>query len=326
MRYRRTKELPRWTGVLGALALCAGGCGSPAKNVLSDAAALESQGKLEEAAAKLEMGCALSPLAEPCPASDAKASETWVKAAEKAMTEGRYRDAERLFHRATLTADDAAKAKIRERIGGEDLQQGLMYERSLGLTDKASASAAMEKIAEGKAPSAVKAKEWLAKERPALLAAAVLAACGPEHDGSCTRTWDLLQSSGATGPDVDKAREAAEAEARRVYPLRVQAEGFLPIFLQRWKDKDEVAKCVSTMSDGESSNPEGDCALRVYGEGAPDERYDAQHNQDTLFRRTLKQIGDAQLTKDYEARRTAAEQSGNYSKLVVDKPKPAPKK
>src|SRR5262245_45884173 len=85
--------------------LAAAACSSPGKAVLSDAAALEAQGKLEEAAARLEMGCALSPAAEPCPTSDARASEMWQKAAEKAVNEGRYRDAERLLHRATLTAD-----------------------------------------------------------------------------------------------------------------------------------------------------------------------------------------------------------------------------
>ena len=325
MKHRQTKALPRIVAVAWVVAATAG-CGSPAKNVMSDAAALESQGKLEEAAAKLEMGCALSPAGDPCPASDAKASETWVKAAEKAMTEGRYRDAERLLHRATLTADEAAKAKIRERIASDDLAQGLAFERAQGLGDKGAASALMEKIAATKAPAAAKAKEWLTKERPALLAAQVLAACGPAHEGSCTKTWDLLQETGATGPEIDKAREAAEAEARRVYPLRVQAEGFLPVFLGRHKQKEEVDKCVANMSEGESATPEADCALRVYGDTPLDERYDALHSQDTLFRRTLKQIGDPQLTRDYEARRVAAEQSGNYSKLDLGKPKPAPKK
>lgn len=325
MQHRRWTGLPRSAVALSMLTAAAG-CGSPAKNVMSDAAALEAQGKLEEAAAKLEMGCALSPAADPCPASDAKASETWVKAAEKAKSEGRYRDASRLLHRATLTADDAAKAKIREGLAADDLAQGLVFERALDLADKGAQAAVIEKVAETKTPVAAKAKEWLTKERPALLAAAVIAACGPAHEGSCTKTWDLLQETGAKGPEIDKARDAAEAEARRVYPLRVQAEGFLPVFLGRHKQKEEVDKCVANMSEGESTNPEGDCALRVYGDTPLDERYDALHSQDTLFRRTLKQIGDPQITHDYEARRVAAEQSGNYSKLDLGKLKPAAKK
>jgi hypothetical protein len=325
MHHRR--RLLRLSGSLAlGLGLAAAACSSPAKNVMTDAAALEAQGKLEEAAAKLEMGCALSPSAEPCPASDGKASETWQKAAEKAASEGRYRDAERLLHRALLTtADDAGKAKIRERIGKEDLAQGLLYERALGIADKAAAAAVMEDVAKHEAPAGAKAKEWLAKERPALLTAAVMAACGPEREGSCTKSWAALQASGAKGPDVDKAQAAAEAEERRVYPLRVQAEGFLPVFLGRYRKKEELAKCLSGTGEGETTSPEADCSNKVWNMSAED-RYDGDKNQDTLFRRTLKQIGDSALVADLEARRAAAETSGNHVKQDVPKPKPAPKK
>lgn len=324
---RRMLRLPGSLAALGlGLGLAAAACSSPAKNVLTDAAALEAQGKLEEAAAKLEMGCALSPSAEPCPASDAKAAETWQKAAEKAMTEGRYRDAERLFHRALLTtADDAGRATIRERIAKEDLAQGLLFERAAGIGDRVAAAAVMEDLAKNETPAGTKAKAWLVKERPALLTAAVMAACGPAHEGSCTRTWALLQEAGATGPDMDKARALAEAEERRVYPLLVQAEGFLPVFLGRYRVKEQIAKCVAGMADGESATPEGDCASG-FGTSPPEERYESEKNQDTLFRRTLKQIGDPAITKDYENRRAAAEQNGNHVKLPIPKPKPAPKK
>ncbi len=318
----------RLSGSLAAfgLSLTTAACSSPAKNVMTDAAALEAQGKLEEAAAKLETGCALSPSAEPCPASDAKATETWQKAAEKAVTEGRYRDAERLFHRALLTAaNDAEKATIRERIAKGDLVTGLLYERALGIADKAASAALMEDVAKREGPAAAKAKGWLDKERPPLLVAAVMAACGPAHEGSCTKTWEALQASGAKGPEIDKAQAAAEAEERRVYPLRVQAEGFLPVFLGRYRAKEEMAKCVAQMGDGESATPEADCAGRLGG-GAPDDDFDSINNQNTLFRRTLKQIGDAQIVKDFEARRAAAEDQGNFAKLQVPKPPPAPKK
>jgi hypothetical protein len=318
-------------GAAVALAIAAAGCGSPAKNVLSDAAALEGQGKLEEAAAKLEMGCALSPSAEPCPGSDAKACETWQKAAEKAVTEGRYRDAEKLFHRATLTADDAAKAKIRERIGKDDLVQGLRYERTVFLADKAQALAIMDEIAKKEAaPAAAKAKEWLAKERPALLTAAVMAACGPQHEGSCTKTWAALQASGGKGPEVDKAQAAAEAEERRVYPLRVQAEGFIPVFAGRYQKKKQreldMSQCLTTFAGNGSSDPEGDCAQKVDGDTKPEDVYDQQKSQDTLFRRTLKQIADPALTEDLQSRAISAESSGNHIKQDIPKPKPAPKK
>lgn len=311
--------------VTAGLAVTAAACSSPAKSVMTDAAALEAQGKLEEAAAKLEMGCALSPSAEPCPASDAKAAETWQSAAEKAMTEGRYRDAERLFHRATLTADEAGKTRIRERLGKDDLVQGLLYERALGVADKAAAAEILEAVAKHDVPAGAKAKEWLAKERPALLAAAVLAACGPAHEGSCTKTWAAFQATSAKGPELEKAQAAAEAEERRVYPLRVQAEGFLPVFLGRNKKKAEYDKCLTGTGEGETTSPEADCEQRVWG-GTAEDRYDAEKNQDTLFRRTLKQIGDSALADDLTARRAAAESNGSYVRQDLPKPKAAPKK
>jgi hypothetical protein len=302
------------------LSMLVASCGSPAQSVLSDASALEAQGKLEEAAARLEMGCALSPAAEPCPASDARAAETWQKAAEKAVTEGRYRDAERLLHRALLTADDAAKAAIAARMARDDLVQGLRYERSLGLADKSQIAGIFGDIAKHEAPAAAKAKEWLDKERPGILVAAVMSACGPEHEGSCTRAWSALQASGAKGPEVDKAQAAAEAEERRVYPLRVQAEGFLPVFVGRHRKRDEYAKCVATMAPGESMSPEGECFDRVWTGTAPEEKYDSDRNQDNQFRRTLMKIADPALVEELRARGAAAETTGKLVKQDIPKP------
>jgi len=328
------KRQRRWRGIAacaGALGIAAtGGCGSPAKNVLADAAALEGQGKLEEAAAKLETGCALSPLEEPCPGSDKKASETWQKAAEKAMSEGRYRDAERLYQRATLTADEAGRAAIKELVGKPDMVQGLLYERALGTGDKAATGAVMERVAKEPAKAADKAKEWLAKERPAQLVATVTAACGPAHEGSCTEAWEVLAASGAKGPEVDKAQAAAEAEARRVYPLRVQAESFLPLFVERFKKSQEYEKCMSGagVPDDPSSvqiSAQG-CFGNVYTAADPMEKLDAERTQEALFRRTLKQIGDSAIAADLEGRRQAAENAGTYTKRDLPKPKAAPKK
>lgn len=314
------------SGVCLLFASLALSCGSPAQSVLADAAALEAQGKLEEAAARLEMGCALSPAAEPCPGSDARAAEMWQKAAEKAVAEGRYRDAERLLYRALLSAGDAAKAAITARLTKDDLVQGLRYERSLGLADRTQIAGIFGDIAKHEGAAATKAKEWLDKERPAILIAAVMAACGPEHEGSCTRAWTALQASGAKGPEVEKAQAAAEAEERRVHPLRLQAEGFLPVFVGRYRKREEYAKCVAAMAPGESMAPEGECFDRVWSGTAPEEKYDSDRNNDALFRRILKQIADPALVDELRARGSAAETTGAFVKQDIPKPKAAPKK
>lgn len=293
---------------------------------MAEAAALESQGKLEEAAAKLEMGCALSPTEDPCPGSDRKASETWQKAAEKAVTEGRYRDAERLFQRAALTADDDGRLVIKDRLGKPDVVEGLKYERALAMTDEAAAPV-MDGISKAQAPAAEKAKEWLAKKAPPTLTKAVMAACGPERAGSCTKAWEALQAAGIKGPEVDKAQAAAEAEERRVYPLRVQAESFLPIFAERNRKEAGYKTCLSNAGGGgEGSGAEVACFSETYAAPDPMALFDTQQSQDALFRRTLKQIGDDAITSELKLRRAAAEVSGQYLRQEIPKPKPAPKK
>lgn len=296
---------------------------------------MEQQGKLEDAAEKLEMGCALSPSDEPCPASDQKAAEMWQKAAEKAVSEGRYRDAERLFRRAMLTADDATRTAITARLSQDDMAAGLKYERAMMLTDKAAMAVLLEEVSKRTAPASAKAKEWLEKERPALFVARVLSACAPRpasapkapREGSCSKAWAALQASGAKGPEVEKAQAAAEAEARRVYPLLLQAERFLPLFAARYRQKDEYEKCIAGLSSEETATGASDCRLKVYGgDNNEDDRFDAHKNEDNLFRRTLLQIGDPALTDGLDERRRAAESRGEYTKQDPPKPKPAPKK
>ncbi len=326
----RTKKKPRslhFFALHGGALVCtlfAFSCGSPAKTVLAEAAELEAQGKLEEAAAKLESGCALSPTAEPCPQSDRKACEIWQKAAEKATSEGRYRDAERLFHRAMLTADESTRTSLIERLARADLVSGLKFERALFVGDKALATKELEEVAKQETAAATKAKEWLAKERPAVLLNAVKRACGTGHEGSCSQTASDMQAAGLKGPEVDEAVALADAEARRVYPLRIQAEGFLPIFASRFTKNVEYKKCTEDPSG--STEILSECLEKVYGGTPPDDRFDVEKIQNNLFRRTLKQIGDSAITDALAVRRKTAETSGVYSKLDVPKPKPAPKR
>ncbi len=122
----------------------------------------------------------------------------------------------------------------------------------------------------------------------------------------------------------------AEAEERRVYPLRVQAESFLPVFVERYRKGQEYEKCMA--GAGSPDDPSSvqisaqGCFGNTYSAADPMEKLDAERSQETLFRRILRQIGDSAITVDMERRRSAAENAGSYTKRDLPKPKAAPKK
>lgn len=319
----------RWEARCALLAGCSlafGGCSSPPA-VVAEAEALEAQGKLEESGAKLDLACALAPTSPDCAASDAKATAVRMKAAEKAIQEGKFIEAERLLRLSQLTADEAASQAAVERLARPDLTLGLRYERALEETDKVRAVKTMEAIAASDAPAAAKAKEWLDRERPAGLVEEVKAACGPERRGSCSKTWAALQALPAKPPGFDEAAALAQEEERRIYPMRVEAERFLPVFTSRWKKKEAFERCLEEKKAEvpEEHQRTQDCRGEVW-EKETYERYDGEKLEESLFRRRLKAIGDPEIVRPLEERKKQAIESGTYTPLTIPKPAGGAKK
>jgi hypothetical protein len=52
------------------------------------------------------------------------------------------------------------------------------------------------------------------------------------------------------------------------------------------------------------------CEEDAFGTDPDDKRFQVEKNNDNLFRRLLKQIGDPALARDYEARKTRALDEG----------------
>jgi hypothetical protein len=302
------------------------GCSSP-PSVVAEAEALEAQGKLEESGAKLDLACALAPGTPDCAASDAKATAVRMKAAEKAINDGKFIEAERLLRLAQLTADEAASQGAADRLAKPDLIEGLRYERALRETDKVRATKVMEAVAASGAPPAAKAKEWLDRERPAGLVEEVKAACGPERRGSCSKTWSLLQALPAKPPGFDEAAALAQEEERRIYPMRGEAERFLPVFAARWKKKEAFERCLAekAVEVPEEHQRTQDCRGDIW-EKETYERYDGEKLEETLFRRRLKAIGDPEIVGPLEERKKQAIESGVYAPLSIPKPAGGAKK
>lgn len=312
------------------LVLALTGCGKAGPDVFAEGQALESEGKLEEAAARFELTCASTPKKPGCATADGRAAEARIKAAEKAMGEGKFRVAERLLVLALSTADEETAKRVSERVASDELQQGLAYERALAMPDKKDIAGAMDAIAASKAPVAAQAKAWIGRERPGLLVEAVKVACGAAHEGSCSKAVSELRAAAVTGPEAEAAIALAEDEERRMYPLRLNAEGLLQNFFVVKKRDDLIEGCKLPRDImGGAMNLPGlfrDCIDAGYGPShvlqAPevDEQITKRRANDTVWRRAMKSIADPEIVEALEKRRGV-----DYKRLDIPKPPPAPK-
>jgi hypothetical protein len=305
------------------------GCAKRGPDVTAEAEALAQQGKLEEAAARVELTCAYAPDGESCRASDRRAAELRLQAAEKAITEARFAKAERLLVRALATADAKTAETATQRLAADDLKQGLAYERALGGSDKRAVLATMEAIAATKTPVATQAAAWLAKERPALLIAAANAACTPPHEGSCSEAAAALRAARAAGPEAAAAIALADDEERRVFPLRVTAERFVRGFATARARATLIELCKSSTGDSGPGAIET-CAAGGLTPGVQptaadeDERRQKRTADLTLWRKTMRSIADPALTRALENRRATVEVTGEYTPIDVPRAPAAP--
>jgi len=286
------------------------------------AEALEAQGKLEEAATNFDKVCAVDPKTPACADADAHAAKARLKASDEALTQGQYKKAKELLRTAQIGADEATAKDIDERLAKDDLKQGLLYESAAADPDKTIAFKTMEAIASTATPAAEKAKAWLTAERPAHLAQLVKAACGPRHEGSCSKTWAELQTlAGEKPPGFDEARAAAEAEEKRIYKARFEAERFLGVFAQRGQRQKAYEKCLKDKAAEIESEYERTTVCRGEAwETEAADRFLSEQNDDNLFRRRLTLIADPEIVASLEARKKEALETGTYTKVTVNKP------
>jgi hypothetical protein len=306
------------------------GCAKPDRDTFAEAEALEAQGKSEEAARMFDLACAFSPAGEKCASSDKRAAEARLKAADTAMSAGKFLAAERLATLAFSCLDGPTAQKAKDLLNSGDLLQGLAYERALARGTRQEIRAAMEPIAATKAPVAALATAWLGKERPPLLVAAVKAACGPAHEGSCSKAAAELRAAAIAGPENDEAIALAEAEERRIYPIRVNAEAFLKNFATVAEHDEMLMKCM-TVDEGIGAVSPGSITADCLDQGitprhsASPEQVEEQLQKHrvnaTVWLRAMKSIGDSEIVAALEERK----KKPKYEKIDVPKPAPAPK-
>lgn len=164
---RMTKLYP----LLSICCLLSPGCDA-GKAPYNEAVALEEQGKLVEAAAKHDSVCIKAPDSKMCEPSKERAGVVRVQLADIQMKEFQFSAAKKLLEQVTEGgASDATKKTARERLAGKDMSFGLRWEKASSLTDKRAALREMEAVVGSGAIAATKAKEWVEKEGPAIVAA-----------------------------------------------------------------------------------------------------------------------------------------------------------
>jgi len=319
--------------------LLVSGCGKPGRDTVAEAEALLLQGKAEEAARMFDVACSYAPEGEKCASSDRRAAEVRLEAAEKAMSAGQFLAAQRLLILAFSTPDGATAQKAKDRLGSDDLIQGIGYERALALGKTQQAQKAIEAVAAMKIPAAALAKAWLDKERSAIVLGTVKAACGPKPEGSCSKAAADLRAAAIAGPESEEAIALAEAEERRVYPLRVNAETFLQNFAAVAARDALIEVCMvpgNIMAGGFSEDSPGAICVNhglTPGHCMPlpdvEEQLQKHRVNETVWRRTMTSIADPELVTALEVRKKKAREftalDRKFDKLDIPKPKPAPK-
>lgn len=313
-----TRKAPVLTALALFLSLPLAGC-DPGKEPLALAAAEESEGKLAEAAAHYGEVCSKG--SDLCPTATRLAERLKVKQAWKTIEEGQYTKAKEALQAASQSSDGAAKKGAEEALKYFELVHGLAWEEASAMADKKQARAKMEEIAGLGAQVSPKAREWLAKNRPALLLEQVKAACKPSGEGSCAQAGAELSTLHPDSPENAEAKGLVAADYARIYPRLKEAENLLIQRLSLY-DRDQLVEV---------------CLEAKYGNGMSDEEMRAacvEENSPTpmptvefltkAWEKKLAEVGDAYYVKRFQER---WERAGDTGELDPEPwPKPEGKK
>jgi hypothetical protein len=305
-------KAPLFTALSLSLCLPLAGCDA-GKEPLAKAAAEESEGKFAEAAAHYEEVCTKG--SKLCDTASKLVARLKVKQAWKLIDEGQYVKAAEALKASTQSSDPAAKRAAEEALKYFELTQGLAWEEASAMADKKQARPKMEEIAAAGALVSPKAREWIAKNRPALLLEQVKAACKPGGQGSCAEAGEALSSLHSGSPESAEAKGLVDAEYARIYTRIKEAENLL---IQRVAihDRDKlVERCVennTSLSPGQDKEQE--CKEANTPEQMPPIEFLTK-----AWEKKLSEVGDPYYVKRFEERWTKAGDAGEHD------PEPWPK-
>lgn len=311
----------KW-GTVVAFAFVVAGCDS-AKGPMAKAREAEVAGKVDEAKTLYADVCKANEKSPFCAVAKQHGAALAVREAMESIAGGNYAKAKEQGAAAT---DGPAKRAYDALGKTKAMTVWATFDEANAAADKAAARAKMEELARESSPAADKAKEWLAKNGPAMLLAEVKAACKADGTGSCSELGKQMAKAYPTAPEAAETKTLVDAEYSRLYPVLKQAEGLLVQRLEvyNWQAKRDL--CVKLVDSSADTEVQG-CNETI---GIPSDRGDP-FNTDFLekaWKKKLAEVHDPGLIKSLEERWDKVAAAGTYDPANLPKPgdKPAPKK
>jgi len=312
-------------GLLGLLSLTTG-CDA-GKAPYQEAVDLDEKGQLQQAAEKYDVVCKRAPDSKLCPTATSRAAAIRLKLAQQDIDAMKFGDAEGILKTVQDTGDTDGKGKAKTQLASKELTQGLAYEKALAKADKHAALVNMETVAASGTPIAVKANEWLTKERPALLLADATAACTPNPTPGCPAPCGRLLKLHPGTPEAAKAAEYMTAfkaaEEVRLYPLLVQAEKLIEDCQGIWKANRRLQDCQLQALAADPNNPLAALAA-CGGNFAGDDAHKRRQKLDETWQKLIADMGVPERVGPLDARLKKSCDDGEYEKQVPKNPQAAP--
>jgi hypothetical protein len=303
-------------GYLLAVTMTLVGCDS-AKEPMLKAREAEAAGKVSEAKTLYTEVCKASEKSPFCPVAKERIDALTAREAMTLAAEGNYAKAKE--QSATISSGPAKRA-YDALMKTRTVTAWATFEEANASADKAAARAKMEGLAAASSPVAEKAKEWLAKNGPALLLAEIKAACKADGVGSCIDLGKKMAKAYSSAPEAAEAQTLVDAEYKRLYPVLRQAEALL---VQRLEVYNWLAKRGFCLVDADPTlqahQAMAECNESI---GIPADRGDPS-NTEFLVRawtKKLEEVHDPGWVKAFEERWAKVASDGIYDPANLPKP------
>jgi len=300
----------RFALIVSFLALA--GCDA-AKEPYSRAAAAEAEGKLAEAQTLYAEVCAKAADSPLCGLSKKRIEALAVKEAVGALEAGDWTKAKDLFTKGKGAEATGVKIAAEISLEDEELKAGLAWEDTQK-QEKGSARVGIEDLAKAHSAVAPKAREWLAKNGPALLLEDIKGACREGGKGSCVELGESMAEMYASSPEAAEAQKLVDAEYDRIRKKLRDCEALLVQRLEVYFKKARFDICM-----GENTSSEPEMACRNLLELPDQGELFSTGPIDRMFEQRLGELGDPGYVKRFRERYSHIESTGEHDFTTWDK-------
>jgi hypothetical protein len=297
---------------------------SAAQEPFARAAQAESGSNFAEARTLYGEVCAKAADSPLCPIAKKRAARLVIKEAEKAVDDGQLAKAKELITSASASGEAGVKQAAEALQRSAEVTAGLAFEEASAGADKAVARVKMEELAEQHTAVAPKAREWLAKNSPALLLVELKAACQPDGKGSCLELGKRMASGYGQSPEAAEAAKLVEAEYTRAQPLLKQAENLLIQRLEIYNKEKKFNLCLQEVEPAPGSVVVHLCASEVGVEPRETGMFSTSF-LDKAWDKKLEEIHDPGHIKRFKERYQVIADRGEYDPEPWPKPGEASK-